>query len=204
MDVSDALDNAASSLEMLAVAVLAHETGWGNAIDGMGRCELCCEDEYQFAMDGIDTICDFVDYRGEDETGDEDTAELHFSTKAMMRYYSLCHKYEKCRRISQKNNPYRQRAEQAVREHMQDGGCYYVNYTLQVSPKGKWGNRIVFEYSNGYFTEYLALFSRLLYVFAFYRDTAKELQMELKAMETRKKGKVLPFPKVKQQKRRAA
>lgn len=102
-----------------------------------------------------------------------------------------------------KKNPYMLRAAQEMRENMYEDGCYYCDYWLQTKINHKWASGIVFRYDIGYFSEFLALFSRLLYVFEFYTETVKELRAEVEKLK-KPKGQILMLPAPKEFERRVA
>lgn len=197
---SDAFDNAECGLRMLEIAAMAYETGRQDVLDALHGCAYSYDDEYEFAMSGMDKLCDFME---EHSREDSEICTMYFSSNAMMEYYRLCREYGKLKGVSLKKNPYMLRASQEMREKMYEDGCYYCDYWLQTKINHKWASGIVFKYDISYFSEFLALFSRLLYVFEFYTEAVKELCAEVERLK-QPKGQILMLPAPKEFERRAA
>lgn len=197
---SDAFDNAECGLRMLEIAAMAYETGRQDVLDALHGCAYSYDDEYEFAFNGMDKLCDFME---EHSREDSEICTMYFSSNAMMEYYRLCREYGKLKGVSLKKNPYMLLAAQEMRENMYEDGCYYCDYRLQTKINHKWASGIVFRYDIGYFSEFLALFSRLLYVFEFYTEMVKELCAEVEKLK-KPKGQILMLPAPKEFERRVA
>lgn len=187
---ADAFDYAMSSLGMLEVAAMVYETGYEHILEDLSEYCFIQDEEYEFATNGIHGLCDFV---GENYDENNEINSLYFSSEDMMDYYRLCRELSKLCNIPLKKCPYMQRAETTVREWLFQLDCYYCNYRLQTKINHKWASGIVFQYDASYFYEYLALFSRLLYVFSFYSEMVKELRLEVEAMKRQQAVLTLPL-----------
>lgn len=197
--MEDAFDYAASAITMLQVAKMAYDIGKKDVVDRLSSFSFDCDDEYAFAMEGMDELCDFIADHSEDET-----ATMYFSTKNMVEYYRLCREHSKLTGIPLKESPYMQDAKTHVREQMEAQDCYYCDYFLQTKTNHEWASRIVFQYDCGYFNEYLALFSRLLYVFEFYDCEVAALRFEVWKLKYQPRNNVLMLPLPREEQRRVA
>lgn len=197
--MEDAFDYAGSTITMLQVAKMAYDTGRMDVVERLSSFSFDCDDEYAFAMEGMDELCDFIADHGEDET-----ATMYFSTKNMMEYYRLCREHSKLTGIPLKDSPYMQDAATHVREQMSVPDCYYCGYYLQTKTNHEWASGIVFHYDTSYFSEYLALFSRLLYVFEFYDCEVAALRFEVWKLKYQPRNNVLMLPLPREEQRRAA
>lgn len=201
--MEDALEFAANGINLLEVAKIAYDAGRSDIIEQLGNFSFDCDDEYAFAMEAMDLLCDFV--RDNDSGGDEESniETMYFSSHNMMEYYRLCREYGKLKGISLKANPYMQSAAAHVREQMIAPDCYYCNSILQTKINHKWASGIVFQYDGSYFTEYLALFSRLLYVFEFYDCEVSALRYEVWKLKYGRKNNLLMLPLPRDERRAA-
>lgn len=181
-------DEAQYALTILETAAMAYETGRPDILEYLSNTPFDRDVECEFALNGMYRLCDFMsEYYSEDT----EVCAMYFSSNAMMENYRLCREYGKLKGISLKENPYMLRALEEVRAQMSEDGCYYCCSWLQTKVNHKWASGIVFKYDVSYFCEFLALFSRLLYVFEFYDRAVKDLRKEV---ETLKRQKLIPFP----------
>lgn len=199
--MEDAFDYASYTITMLQVAKMAYDTGRMDVVERLGCFSFDCDDEYGFALEGMDALCDFMRDSGE-ENGEIQT--MYFSSKNMMEYYRLCREHSRLTGIPLKNNSFIKRAEEHVREQMEAQDCYYCNYFLQTKINHKWASGIVFQYDCSYFSEYLALFSRLLYVFEFYDCEVAALRFDVWKLKYQPRNNVLMLPLPHEEQRRAA
>ena len=192
MNENEAMDYAASALEMLEIAAMVYETGRTDILEQLGSFAFDYDESYDLAMEGLSLVGDFSREYGHE---DSEIVTMYFSSHAMMDYYRLCREYTNLTGVSLKSNPYMKRAESEVREQMDPADCYYCAYWLQTKVNHDWASGIVFKYDCSYFCEFLALFSRLLYVFQFYTNTVTELRKEVEVLKQQQSnGKLLPFP----------
>lgn len=189
--MEDAFDYASSGLSMLEIAAMAYETGRPDILERLSDTSFCYDEEYEFALDGMNALCDFMT---EHSANDSEICTMYFSSNAMMEYYRLCREYGKLKGIPLGENPYMLKAKDHVREQMDVPDCYYCCYRLQTKINHKWASGLVFQYDCSYFCEYLALFSRLLYVFEFYDDMVKELRAEVVKLKEQNPIRALPAP----------
>lgn len=188
--MNDAYDYAASAVTMLQVAKMIYDTGRQDILNHrLNSFSFDCDEDYAFALEGIDELCDLFSHSCTDETG-----SMYFSSENMMEYYRLCRDYSKLKGIALKDNPYMLRAREDFREQMSEPGCYYCESWLQTKINHKWASGVVFKYDASYFYEFLNLFSRLLYVFEYYDCEVKTLRFEVWKLRCQRQSNVIMLP----------